>query len=73
MDILISQIQSNGQFYISFRHFKNNEHTPEIKAYITKCTIGDWFVLYQMSKNLNRRFFNVFLTKLSKDANTLFA
>ena len=56
-----------------YRHFKNNEHTPDIKEYIQNCTIGDWFVLYQMSKNLNRRFFNLFLTRLSKDVKTLFA
>jgi sensor histidine kinase YesM len=29
------------------------------------CSIGDWFVLYQMSKNLNKRFFAEFLALLS--------
>lgn len=29
------------------------------------CKLGDWFVLYQMSKNLNRPFFMDFLTTLS--------
>ena len=29
--------------------------------------IGDWFVLYQMSKNLNRKFFYDFLIALAKE------
>jgi hypothetical protein len=33
--------------------------------YLDGCTIGDWFVLYQMSKNLNRRFFYDFLLTLA--------
>ena len=36
-----------------------------------KCKIGDWFVLYQMSKNLNKRLFYDFLILLSKDAKNL--
>merc|ERR1712203_61483 len=31
----------------------------------TQCKLGDWFVLYQLSKNLNRPFFMDFLTNLS--------
>merc|ERR1711874_152836 len=30
------------------------------------CSYGDWFVLYQMSKNMNRRLFFMFLTTLAK-------
>ena len=33
--------------------------------------IGDWFVLYQMSKNLNKRFFYTFLLRLSKDSDAV--
>ena len=33
--------------------------------------IGDWFVLYQMSKNLNKRFFYTFLLRLSKESDAL--
>jgi hypothetical protein len=47
------------------RYFKNNAHMIHIHHYITHCSIGDWFVLYQMSKNLNRRFFAEFLALLS--------
>ena len=36
-----------------------------IRHYITNCSIGDWFVLYQMSKNLNKRFFAEFLALLA--------
>ena len=32
-----------------------------------KIRIGDWFVLYQMSKNLNKRFFYDFLINLSRE------
>ena len=42
-----------------------------IKGFITNCTIGDWFVLYQMSKNLNRKFFHDFLIQLSKDVKNM--
>lgn len=53
------------------RYFGKDENIAAIKEYITVCTIGDWFVLYQMSKNLNRRFFYEFLVRLSKDAKSL--
>lgn len=53
------------------RYFKNKENTVGIKSYIHHCTIGDWFVLYQMSKNLNRKFFYDFLIQLSKDVKNL--
>ena len=56
---------------ICFRYFKNKENTVGIKSYIHHCTIGDWFVLYQMSKNLNRKFFYDFLIQLSKDVKNL--
>ena len=38
-----------------------------LREYITSVKIGDWFVLYQMSKNLNRRFFYDFLINLAKE------
>ncbi len=49
------------------RYFKKNENLVAIRCYILSCSVGDWFVLNQMSKNLNRRFFYEFLIKLSKD------
>ena len=38
----------------------------KVRNYIYKCSRGDWFVLYQLSKNLNRPFFMEFLVKLSR-------
>ena len=40
-----------------------------IQHYIANCSIGDWFVLYQMSKNMNKRFFSEFLALLSLKVN----
>ena len=48
-----------------YRFFKNNAHVKHIQHYIYHCSIGDWFVLYQMSKNLNKRFFAEFLALLA--------
>ena len=38
----------------------------KIRNYIYKCNRGDWFVLYQLSKNLNRPFFMEFLVTLAR-------
>ena len=34
---------------------------------VSKCYVGDWFVLYQISKNVNMYFFRVFIKELRKD------
>merc|ERR1712037_565366 len=47
------------------RYFRNNAHLKHIQHYIVNCSIGDWFVLYQMSKNLNKRYFAEFLALVS--------
>jgi len=47
------------------KYFQNNAHIKQIKHYLTNCSIGDWYVLYQMSKNLNQRFFAEYLTVLA--------
>merc|ERR1719411_1287103 len=47
------------------RYFRRSTKMDKIKSYIDQCKLGDWFVLYQMSKNLNRPFFMDFLTMLS--------
>lgn len=51
------------------RYFKNNAHVKHIQHYVRHCSIGDWFVLYQMSKNLNKRFFAEFFTLLALTVN----
>ena len=38
----------------------------KVRNYVCKCSKGDWFVLYQLSKNLNRVFFMDFLVTLSR-------
>ena len=40
-----------------------------VKHYFNKSSYGDWFVLYQMSRNMNRRFFAEFLQILSQRVN----
>ena len=47
------------------KYFRRNAHIKHIKHYILNCSIGDWFVLYQMSKNLNKRYFAEFLSILA--------
>merc|ERR1719334_1210188 len=47
----------------------NNQQIKHIKHYVTKCSFGDWFVLYQMNKNMNKRFFAEFIALLSLKVN----
>jgi len=51
------------------RYMNNNKHALHIQHYIMNCSIGDWFVLYQMSKNMNKRFFAEFIALLSLKIN----
>ncbi len=51
------------------RYLKINAHVKHIQHYVLHCSIGDWFVLYQMSKNLNKRFFAEFITVLALTVN----
>ena len=34
------------------QYLSNNKHTKHIKHYVRNCSLGDWFVLYQMSRYL---------------------
>ena len=47
------------------QYISNNKHVKHIEKYINKCSIGDWFVLYMMNKNMNKRFFAEFVANLS--------
>ena len=38
-----------------------------IKVVMAKCYIGDWFVLYQLSKNVNMYFFRAFMRELKHE------
>ena len=51
------------------RYFKNNAHINRIKYFLLNCSIGNWYVLYQMSKNINPRLFIEFLTVLAETIN----
>ena len=48
------------------RYFRRTKKLDRIENYIKQSKLGDWFVLYQLSKNLNRPFFMDLLTKLSE-------
>lgn len=37
------------------RYFKSNLNMRHVEHYAKNCSIGDWFVLYQMSRNMNTR------------------
>lgn len=59
-------------FLISMKlgHFiKANTHKKHVMHYINSCSLGDWFVLYQLSKNVNNRFFGEFLTLVALTIN----
>merc|ERR1711936_503312 len=51
------------------RYLSNNRHAKHIQHYVINCSIGDWFVLYQMDKQMNKRFFSEFLALLSIKVN----
>jgi len=51
------------------RYFKKDENDRHIYHYIKHCSQGDWLVLYQMSRNMNKRFFADFLSVLSRTVN----
>jgi len=64
------QLSSGGVRYQLFnmrlnRYFKRSKKLEKIETFVRGCKLGDWFVLYQLSKNLNRPFFMDFLTRLS--------
>jgi len=52
-----------------YKYLTNNKHTKHIKHYVRNCSLGDWFVLYQMSRNMNSRFFAEFIALLSLRVN----
>jgi len=47
------------------RYFKRSAKMVKIENFVSQCKLGDWFVLYQLSKNISRPFFMDFLTLLS--------
>jgi len=55
--------------YQMAQYINNNKHIKHIEKYVKNCSIGDWFVLYQMNKNMNKRFFAEFVALLSMKVN----
>ena len=53
------------QFFI-FQAIKYKIMSTDMKKYLATCSVGDVFVLYQISKNTNSNFFNELLEYLSK-------
>ena len=49
-------------------HFNERSSIDQItiKNYISRCSIGNWFVLYQLSKNMDQVFFMDLLVTLAK-------
>ena len=37
-----------------------------MRYYVEHCSLGDWLVLYQMARNMNKRFFAEFLYVLAR-------
>ena len=53
-----------------YRYFNRSIKSDKIEMYLKKkCKLGDWFVLYQLSKNLNKPFFMEFLSRLPEEIN----
>ena len=46
---------------------KGKDMLDLIKGYLKDLKIGDWFLLYQISKNMDKRFFCEFIKTVSKD------
>ena len=77
---LLRLFQRVGLFSTNFRlfllllklrlDFDASANGELVKEFIKSSAIGDWFVLYQMSKNLNQTLFFQFLVKLAQPVGT---
>ena len=54
-------------FCFKVRHKYDEDIRKCLEYVLSKCQIGDWFVLYQLSKNCNPYFFREFIKELSRD------
>ena len=46
------------------KYLRSKARVRYVEEFIKHCSIGDWFVLYQLSRNMNKRY-SVFQTGLS--------
>ena len=78
--MIIGSIQMVFEFAVLFvpsiRHFLlkiqmgSTDSSGKVQNYICfGCDVGDWFVLYQISKNMDKRFFRELVKKLADDYN----
>lgn len=51
------------------RYFVKTENDEPVRYYVEHCSLGDWLVLYQMSRNMNKRFFADFIYVLARRVN----
>ena len=59
---------SNNIFFAGKLGNTNDVVARRSVSYVTsKCFIGDWFVLYQISRNVNMYFFRTFMKELRRD------
>ena len=49
------------------RHKYDDDIQSKLQFVLAKGQIGDWFVLYQLSKNCNSYFYREFIRDLAKD------
>ena len=58
---------SHKCFFLHFklRYLKTSPKKAQIEGFVRSRPLGDFFVLYQLGKNLNRCFFVEFVTRLS--------
>merc|ERR1712215_286715 len=47
------------------RHKYDEDITKCLEYVLSKCQVGDWFVLYQLSKNCNPYFYREFIRELA--------
>ena len=49
LDVRLFRIKTLCHYQLQY--LTNNKHTKHIKHYVRNCSLGDWFVLYQMSRS----------------------
>ena len=55
-----------SQFSAQLGNTNDKKARKAIKEIMSKCHVGDWFVLFQLSKNVNMYFFRAFVKELAK-------
>ncbi len=50
--------------YVQIRHKYDDDVRKALRFVLSKCYLGDWFVLYQLSKNVNPYFLRQFVKEL---------